>query len=46
MKKHPNTNIQAPMKLQTLNAKVPLAPRCWLLVLGASLEFGAWNLEL
>jgi hypothetical protein len=46
MKKAPSSNIQAPKKLQTSSSKVRLALRGWILVLGASLELGAWNLEL
>jgi hypothetical protein len=43
--KAPSANIQAPEKLQAPNTK-----KCgaldWSLKLGASLDVGAWNLEL
>jgi hypothetical protein len=44
--KAPSSNIQAPEKFQT--PKLQEQRRWWvrLLVLGASLDVGAWNLEL
>src|SRR5437588_6194318 len=42
----PNTKRQAPNKPQAPNPKPEHRPAFWNLVLGACLEFGAWNLEL
>jgi hypothetical protein len=42
--KAPSTNIQAPEKFQAPNTH--LRSQVWGLVVGASLELGAWSLEL
>ncbi|HMP82665.1 MAG TPA: hypothetical protein PKA41_08200 [Verrucomicrobiota bacterium] len=45
--KHPSTNIQAPEKPQAPSSKqLRRSNADWYLVLGASLDVGAWNLEL
>ena len=44
--KTPNSNIQAPEKLQDSNAKPFTRPPAWSLVLEVSLELGAWSLML
>jgi hypothetical protein len=43
--KAPSSNIQAPEKFQTQKLQEQRR-KGWLLVLGASLDVGAWNLEL
>jgi hypothetical protein len=40
----PSTNIQHPEKFQTLNTN--FRAQVWSLVIGVSLDVGAWNLEL
>jgi hypothetical protein len=44
--KAPSTNIQAPEKLQTANFKRGGRSLAWSLKFGASLDVGAWMLEL
>jgi hypothetical protein len=41
----PSTNIQAPEKFQSSNSKISKGIAL-ILLFGASLEVGAWNLEL
>src|SRR5438552_2857907 len=44
--KAPSTNLQTPGKLQSPNPKLRAQSRSWSLVFGASLDPGAWCLEL
>jgi hypothetical protein len=44
--KGPSANIQAPEKLQISNNNFGGSDTFWSLSLGASLDVGAWDLEL
>jgi hypothetical protein len=44
--KAPNPKLQAPEKLQTSSSNNRTAAMVCCLVLGISLEFGVWSLEL